>query len=59
VSAGEVLTSLVVFTLLYAALAIIEVKLLVKYVKIGPPDVVDENPYDPNAPEDRPLVFAY
>ena len=48
-----------VFTLLYAALAIIEVKLLVKYVKIGPPDVVDENPYDPNAPEDRPLVFAY
>ena len=37
VSSGEVLTSLVVFTLLYGVLAVIEVGLLVKYVKIGPP----------------------
>ena len=59
VSAGEVATSLIVLTLLYAVLAFIEVKLLVKYVKIGPPELVDEKPYDPNAPEDRPLVFAY
>ena len=35
--AGPVLTSLIVFTLLYGILAIIEVGLVVKYVKIGPP----------------------
>ncbi len=61
VSAGEVLTSMVVFTLLYGALAVVEVALMVKYVKLGPPaaDEVDENPYDPDAPADRPLTFAY
>ena len=31
------LTSLIVFTLLYGILAVIEVGLVVKYVKIGPP----------------------
>lgn len=36
VSQGEVLTSMIGFTLLYAVLAVIEVKLLVKYVKAGP-----------------------
>lgn len=36
VSQGEVLTSMIGFTLLYAVLAVIEVRLLVKYVKAGP-----------------------
>ena len=31
------LTSLIVFTVLYGILAVIEVGLVVKYVKIGPP----------------------
>jgi cytochrome d ubiquinol oxidase subunit I len=34
-SAGEVLTSLIVLTVLYGALAIIEVGLLLKYIKGG------------------------
>jgi cytochrome d ubiquinol oxidase subunit I len=37
VSGGSVLTSLIVFTLLYGILAVIEVGLVVKYVKIGAP----------------------
>ena len=35
--AGPVLTSLIVFTVLYGILAVIEIGLVVKYVKIGPP----------------------
>jgi cytochrome bd ubiquinol oxidase subunit I len=34
-SAGEVLTSLIVFTLLYGGLAVIEVGLMLKYIKAG------------------------
>ena len=34
-SAGEVLTSLIVFTLLYGVLAVIEVGLMLKYIKGG------------------------
>jgi cytochrome d ubiquinol oxidase subunit I len=37
VSGGSVLTSLIIFTLLYGILAVVEVGLVVKYVKIGPP----------------------
>ncbi|MEV5280798.1 cytochrome ubiquinol oxidase subunit I [Streptomyces sp. NPDC051994] len=65
VSQGEVLTSMIVFTLLYAVLAVIEVRLLVKYVKAGPPELTesDLNPptkiggddHDP----DRPMAFSY
>ncbi|MFF4181692.1 cytochrome ubiquinol oxidase subunit I [Streptomyces sp. NPDC001691] len=65
VSQGEVLTSMIVFTLLYAVLAVVEVKLLVKYVKAGPPELTeaDLNPptkiggddHDP----DRPMAFSY
>lgn len=58
VGAGEVATSLVVLTLLYGVLAVVEVGLLVRYVKAGPPD-----PAPPGAPEpdegERPLAFAY
>ena len=37
VSGGAVLTSLIIFTLLYGILAVVELGLVVKYVKIGPP----------------------
>lgn len=65
VSQGEVITSMVVFTLLYAVLAVIEVRLLVKYVKAGPPELTeaDLNPPtkiggDDNT-ADRPMAFSY
>ncbi|QCX27771.1 cytochrome ubiquinol oxidase subunit I [Nocardioides jishulii] len=60
VSVFEAATSLIVLTLLYAVLAVVEVALLVKYVKIGaepfaePPDV----PLGGND-DDRPMAFAY
>jgi len=37
VSTAEVITSLVVFTLLYGVLAVIEVRLMAKYAKAGRP----------------------
>ena len=70
VSQGEVLTSMIVFTLLYAVLAVVEVRLLVKYVKAGPPELTDAdlNPptriggrsgADGDADADRPMAFSY
>jgi cytochrome d ubiquinol oxidase subunit I len=56
VSTGEVITSFVVFALLYGALAVIEVGLLIKYVRLGLPDVGGPD-IDDGA--DRPLAFAY
>ncbi|MFJ4774676.1 cytochrome ubiquinol oxidase subunit I [Streptomyces uncialis] len=65
VSQGEVLTSMAVFTLLYAVLAVVEVRLMVKYVKAGPPALTDA---DLNPPQkiggdpsdtDRPMAFSY
>ncbi|GAA4737055.1 cytochrome ubiquinol oxidase subunit I [Phytohabitans rumicis] len=56
VSLTEVLTSFTGFTLLYAALAVIEVKLLLKYARAGLPDVAPPASTDD---EDRPLAFAY
>ena len=55
VSAGTVLISMVVFTLLYAALAVVEVRLFTSYAKRG------AEPYHPTeqtAP-DKPLAFSY
>jgi cytochrome d ubiquinol oxidase subunit I len=62
VSAPTVLTSLLVFTLLYGALAVVEVSLIVRYAKAGPP--VIEPPeaadgLDGTEPTERPLTFAY
>lgn len=56
VSAGEALTTLVGFAALYAALAVVEFRLLLTYIRKGlpdadPPELVD----DPDAP----LAFAY
>ena len=65
-SQGEVATSMSVFIVLYAVLAAIEVKLLVKYVKAGPPELTaaDLDPpkrvggHDKDDP-DRPMTFSY
>lgn len=65
VSQGEVLTSMLVFTLLYAVLAVIEVKLLVKYVKAGPPELTEADLNPPtkiggdDRDADRPMAFSY
>ena len=58
VSAGEVVTSMVVYTLLYGVLAVIEVKLFLTYLRAGAPPF--EEPATPETTdEDAPLAFAY
>ncbi|MEU2116598.1 cytochrome ubiquinol oxidase subunit I [Streptomyces sp. NPDC016459] len=62
---AEVLTSMIVFTALYAVLAVIEVKLLVKYVKAGPPELTEDDLNPPtkiggdSRDPDRPMAFSY
>ena len=55
VGSGTVLTSLVVFTLLYGALAVVELGLMLKYAKAGPPEVSEPAVTG----GDEPLAFAY
>lgn len=58
VSVGEVVTSMVVFTLLYGALAVVEIKLFLTYVRRGAEPF--EEPVAPaDRDEDAPLAFAY
>src|SRR5450759_34281 len=58
VSAGEVWTSLITLTLLYAVLAVIETRLLLRFIAAGAPEF--EEPVDPaDRDENAPLVFAY
>jgi cytochrome d ubiquinol oxidase subunit I len=59
VSTTEVVTSFAGFTVLYGALAVIEVGLLLRYAKAGLPDLAPPPPQDAGADEDRPLAFAY
>ncbi len=63
VSVTEALISLIALTLLYAALAYIEVRLLLTYIKAGPdplPATTDDDHDDHDDPSsDRPLAFAY
>lgn len=58
VSVTQVLISMTVFTLLYGVLAVVEVGLLIRAVKIGPPDSVETN-YPDKVGEDRPLTVTY
>lgn len=59
-SAAEVLTSMIVFTLLYGALAVVEVKLFVKYVKLGAEDIGEPTEaVTKGVGEDEPLVYTY
>jgi cytochrome d ubiquinol oxidase subunit I len=57
VSTAQVLTSLIVLTLLYGALAVIEVRLLLIYIRRGADKVEPPTTGEPDA--DRPLAFAY
>ncbi|MCW2746956.1 MAG: cytochrome ubiquinol oxidase subunit [Nocardioidaceae bacterium] len=57
VSATEVAISLIGFTLLYGVLAVVEFKLLLKYIKAGLPDVDTSPRTDDDT--DAPLAFAY
>ncbi|MET9609654.1 cytochrome ubiquinol oxidase subunit I [Streptomyces sp. NPDC006512] len=66
VTLPEVITSLAVYTLLYAALALIEIRLMVKYVMAGPPVLTPadlETPRriggDDDGDPDRPMAFSY
>ena len=56
VSAGEVVTSMTVLTVLYGVLAAVELMLMARYAKAGPPT---EPPPGDHSDEDRPLAFAY
>lgn len=57
VSAGEVLFSMIAYTLVYLVLAIIEVKLFLTYVRRGAEPFEDPAAHDVD--EDAPLQFAY
>ncbi|MER8183386.1 cytochrome ubiquinol oxidase subunit I [Kitasatospora sp. NPDC094015] len=66
VGIGTQIGALTTFTLLYAVLAVVEVKLLVKYAKAGPvsseePPAKDPTLRGPSSDEDadKPLAFAY
>ena len=58
-SSAEVWITMIGFTLLYAVLAIIEVGLMVKYIKAGAPEDVVEDPYEDSKKDDKQLYFAY
>jgi len=58
VSAAEVVTSMLVYTLLYGVLAVVEVKLFLTYVRAGAPPFEEPARQDA-ADEDAPLAFAY
>ena len=58
VAAGEVVTSMVVYTLLYGLLAVVEVKLFLTYLRAGAlpfEEPVTQASHD----DDAPLAFAY
>jgi cytochrome bd ubiquinol oxidase subunit I len=57
-STGEVLTSLISFTLVYGVLAVVEVGLMLRYIRDGLPDLPPP-PDDMSSTDDRPLSFAY
>lgn len=60
VSVTEALISLIVLTLVYAALAVVELGLIVKYIKAGPDPHHEPPATSFNDDEtDRPLAFAY
>lgn len=59
VSAAEVLASLIGFTLVYAFLAYIEVRLLLKTIGAGLPVIPSANEHDADDEQQRHLAFAY
>jgi len=60
VSAGTVLTSLIVLTLLYGALAVVDGVLMVRYAAAGPmPPAEERDTEDADADTTHPLTVAY
>ena len=60
VSVFEAATSLVLLTLVYGVLAVVEVGLMLKYIKAGVPELsAADTDVRPPADDDRPLAFAY
>ncbi|MFJ6541945.1 cytochrome ubiquinol oxidase subunit I [Streptomyces sp. NPDC091385] len=65
VSQAEVAISMAVFTALYAILAVIEVRLLAKYAKAGPPELTEADLNPPTRiggdlrDADKPMAFSY
>lgn len=60
VTPTEVWISMIGFTLVYAILAVIELRLLLRYIRVGAPENVIEDPYDDSRNDsDKPLYFAY
>ena len=60
VSPGMVLTSMIVFTLVYGVLAVVWYRLIHRYAVEGVPTTVrDESPEAASDDSDRPLSFAY
>jgi cytochrome d ubiquinol oxidase subunit I len=57
VTVGEALTSVITLTSVYAVLAVIEVLLMVRYVRGGVAPVMPPEPSD--KPDDDVLSFAY
>jgi cytochrome d ubiquinol oxidase subunit I len=57
VSTFEALTSLIVLSLLYTVLGVVEVKLLFTYIRRGADEI--EDPTDSDSGADKPLAFAY
>jgi cytochrome d ubiquinol oxidase subunit I len=54
VTAGEVLFTMIVFTLLYGVLAVIEFNLMIRAIKVGPEKISAEK-----ADSDQVLTMAY
>jgi cytochrome d ubiquinol oxidase subunit I len=59
VTAGEALTSVITLTAVYAVLAVIEVFLMVRYVRAGVAAALPPEPEDTDKPGDDVLSFAY
>jgi cytochrome d ubiquinol oxidase subunit I len=59
VSAGAVLFTMIVFTLLYGVLAFIEVGLTLKVIKNGPAEELDYEDPKLGGSDDKQLVMAY
>jgi cytochrome bd ubiquinol oxidase subunit I len=59
VGTAEVVTSLSVYTLLYGVLAVIEVKLMLTYIRRGADPAPDPTIDADAGGDDRPLAFAY
>jgi cytochrome bd ubiquinol oxidase subunit I len=58
VGVGAVVTSLTVFTLLYGGLAVVELWLILRYAKAGPPPIETTPGAESDAAADQ-LAFAY